>query len=150
LSFFSMSDLSSEQPLLSNKVSAAQNGSRFILLVDDEEAIRSMGQLILEMAGHRVICAESGLKAQRLLEREPVELIITDMLMPDGDGLELLAMLKKLPSPPRTIVMSGGGLNSVDYYLKLAKQLGAHHVLNKPFSSAELLASVDAVFASGG
>lgn len=92
------------------------------------------------------MCAENGRKARRLLELEQFDLVVSDMLMPDSDGIELLAIVRTLPSPPRVIVMSGGGIASVDYYLKLAKKLGAHSVLQKPFATAALLSTVNAAF----
>ncbi len=70
------------------------------------------------------------------------DLVLTDIVMPDNDGLELLIGLRKRPQPPRIIAMSGGGRVSARDYLKTARMLGAASVLEKPFSNEVLIRTI--------
>ena len=117
-----------------------------ILVADDEDSIRSLLEHFLSSAGHKVVIAANAREAGEAMAREAFELVITDVLMPDGDGLDLITELRKKQPRARIIAMSGGGryLEGSDY-LKLAKGLGAHAVLGKPFSISELSAALDAV-----
>lgn len=121
-----------------------------VLVVDDEPGIREVMRLVLQGAGYQATAAADGRSALASLAGHPVDLVITDMLMPEGDGFELLAEIKKHQPAPRIIVVSGGGMSGADYYLKMAKKLGAHAVLKKPFSSEELLAAVVSVLTKAG
>lgn len=113
-----------------------------ILLVDDEAAIRKMIRVILGKDLYEIVEAANGLDAQVLLEKQKFDLIITDVIMPDCDGLELImAVRRKLPDI-KVIVISGGGRVRAGYYLDLAVKLGAAHVLEKPFDTATLRRSV--------
>ncbi len=116
--------------------------SRSLLVVDDEPSIREITRLVLESAGYRVCCAADGREAMKLLAEQLFDLVITDMLMPGSDGLELLSVVKHSRANTRVLVMSGGGMIGMSDYLKVAKKLGAHGVLEKPFSAECLLASV--------
>lgn len=113
-----------------------------LLVVDDDANIRQIMRLLLEAAGYRVLCADDGKEAMKLLAAQPFDLVLTDMLMPGSDGLELLSAIKKSRSTTRVLVMSGGGMIGVGDYLKVAKKLGAHGVLEKPFTSEVLLTTV--------
>ena len=110
-----------------------------ILIIDDEEPIRSMLRLILERAGYHVIEAPDGIEGIRLYRRQPTDLIITDLIMPNKDGIGMIIDLKKESPHVKIIAMSGGGLNKPDGYLKGAKQLGASYTLSKPIDREELL-----------
>jgi len=113
--------------------------SQSVLVVDDEEGIRQAVSLVLESAGYAVVCAVDGQEAFSILERRRFDLVITDMLMPGRDGLELLSVVKKIGQRTKVLVMSGGGIIGVGAYLNVAKKLGAHAVLGKPFTSEVLL-----------
>ena len=113
-----------------------------LLVVDDDSTIREIMQLMLESVGHRVAVAADGQEAIALLATRAFDLVITDMLMPGADGLELLAAVKKSSPGTRVLVMSGGGMIGVNDYLKVAKKLGAHGVLEKPFTSDSLVSAV--------
>ena len=112
-----------------------------VLVVDDEPGIREMMRLVLVDAGYQVTGAADGREALAVITKSPVDLVVTDMFMPEGDGFELLAEVKKHQPETRVIVVSGGGMSGVDYSLKMARKLGAHAVLKKPFSGEELLAA---------
>ncbi|MFA6173300.1 MAG: response regulator [Kiritimatiellales bacterium] len=113
-----------------------------ILLVDDEEAIRKMVRAILGNELYEIAEANNGLDAQVLLTKQKFDLIITDVIMPDCDGIELvMAIHRKLPEI-KVIVMSGGGRVRAGHYLDLAAKLGAARVFEKPFDTAAFRAAV--------
>lgn len=113
-----------------------------ILLVEDDDKIRSLVRRILVRKGHEIIEASDGGKALALLRVESFDLIITDMMMPDTDGIELLQSLEDMPErPPAVIAMSGG--MAAWCPLPSAEMLGASETLAKPFTAEELIAIVD-------
>jgi CheY-like chemotaxis protein len=118
-----------------------------ILLVDDEDVIRKMVSVILGSELYEFAEASNGLEAQALLEKEPFDLIISDVIMPDCDGIELvMAIRRKLPDI-KVIVMSGGGRVRAGHYLDLANKLGAARVFEKPFDTAALRQAVKELLA---
>ncbi|MDB6093928.1 MAG: response regulator receiver protein [Verrucomicrobia bacterium] len=121
--------------------------SRKILVIDDEPDIGEMTKLLLERVGHEVACITDGRQASRLIDERGIEVIITDMLMPDRDGLEVMADMRRKHPSVRIIAASGGGRISSDSYLQIARRSGAHALLPKPFTMKELLASLETAFA---
>ena len=109
-----------------------------ILLVDDEAAIRAMVRAVLDKEERSFVEAANGKEAQDLLDSAEFDLVISDVIMPDCDGIELvMAIRRKLPDIP-VVVMSGGGRVNAGHYLDLAKKLGAMSVFEKPFNTNEL------------
>jgi DNA-binding NtrC family response regulator len=119
---------------------------RKILVIDDEADICDLVRLLLERAGHEVVATTNSRTAMSLLAERAFDVVITDMLMPDRDGLEIMADLRRNYPTVRVIASSGGGRISSDSYLQIAKKSGAHGVLPKPFTHRELNAVVDAAF----
>ncbi|MBI5772472.1 MAG: response regulator [Verrucomicrobia bacterium] len=116
-----------------------------ILLADDDAALLKMVQLMLRRAGHEVTTATNGNEALRRAAESQFDLVLTDLIMPDKEGIEvILALRKKLPGL-KVIAMSGGGRVNVNDNLALARTLGAAQTLAKPFSGQELLAAIEAV-----
>ena len=117
-----------------------------ILLVDDDEQLRTMLSEVLRRAGHQVREASDGNQGLRLYEIQPSDLIITDLVMPGEEGLGMIRKLKRLHPEVKIIAISGGGrigpLSKQDY-LKMARMLGAQIVLTKPFSNQEILDAVN-------
>jgi two-component system, NtrC family, nitrogen regulation response regulator GlnG len=115
-----------------------------VLVVDDEAGIRDLVQQWLQRAGHLVSCVTGASQAARILGKQRFDLVITDILMPDGDGFELIAMCRKSQPTASILAMSGGGkyLQSADC-LKVARGLGAHATIMKPFDSGRLQAAMD-------
>ena len=111
-----------------------------ILLIDDEESVRSLFQVALERAGYRVLTAENGKQGLCLLEHQEVDLIFVDIFMPEMDGLELIPLLRKMRPASKIMAITGGSGRS--NYLDMAKHLGADDTLMKPFSLQELLDAV--------
>ena len=116
-----------------------------ILLVDDDESFRKMVHLTLERAGHDIVDARDGNEAMKLFRATPFDLVVTDLVMPDKEGLETILELRAERPGIRIIAMSGGGRNSPGNYLKVAGQMGAAEVLAKPFSNQELFDAVESV-----
>jgi YesN/AraC family two-component response regulator len=110
-----------------------------ILIIDDEPQIRSMIRLILERAGYSVMEAADGVEGIRRFHETPVNLIITDLIMPNKDGIGMIIELKKEFPDIKIIAMSGGGLNRPEGYLRGAQKLGAACTLSKPINRQELL-----------
>lgn len=117
-----------------------------ILVIDDDETLLTTLEVSLTDAGHAVVTASDGLKAAKLFRAEPFEVIITDIVMPNGEGLETVITLRREFPEVRIIAMSGGATNS-KMYLDMAARLGAHRTLNKPFSLGELTTALNEVVA---
>ena len=113
-----------------------------ILIIDDEPQIRSMLKLMLERDGHEVAEAPDGIEGIRIYRQNPADLIITDLIMPNKDGIGVIIDLKKEFPNVKIIAMSGGGLNKPEGYLKGAKKLGAACTLTKPIDRGEMLKAI--------
>ena len=109
-----------------------------ILLVDDDALIRDGIQPRLCSLGYSVTCAADGADALVQIERSRFDAVITDILMPRIDGLELIAVLRRTQPEVRIVAMSAGGKRHPSHYLESAAGLGAHATLLKPFSFSEL------------
>ncbi len=116
--------------------------SKNILLVDDEESIRKMVRVVLDEEGYAFTEAMSGAEALVFMKNQSFDLIITDVVMPDCDGIELVMTVRKEQPEIKVIVMSGGGRIRANHYLKLAEKLGAARVFEKPFDIAEFREAV--------
>ena len=115
-----------------------------ILLVDDDDLSRTTVHQMLERAGHDVRSTDSGREALTLYRADPAELVVTDLIMPDTDGLELIQELRKHHAAVRILAISGGGRVNANEYLTVARRFGASGVLAKPFSNQELREAVTA------
>lgn len=116
---------------------------RKILVVDDDLDVRNVVAINLTKLGHLVSLAADGREAVLEIAKTDFDVVITDVLMPEKDGLELIQELRRKGPSPRIVAMSGGGKSPSISYLELARRLGAHALLNKPFSSSELASAVD-------
>ena len=114
-----------------------------ILVADDEDSIRSLLEHLLISAGHSVVVVANAREACDAMVEKSFDLVITDVLMPDGDGLDLISELRKKQPDARILAMSGGGryLEGSDY-LKLAKGMGAHTAMMKPFTWEQLQSAI--------
>ena len=113
-----------------------------ILIIDDESQIRSMLRLMLERGGYEVIEAADGMEGIRQYRDNPADLIITDLIMPNKDGIGMIIELKKEFPEVKIIAMSGGGVNRPEGYLDGAKKLGATRTLTKPIDRDKMLSAV--------
>jgi CheY-like chemotaxis protein len=114
-----------------------------ILVVDDNEEILILQREILGRGGHQVTTAINGDEAIRLFRASQFDLVITDLIMPDKEGIETIRDLRKLNPVVKIIAMSGGGRLSAEDNLAIAQSLGASRTLAKPFSSRDLLEVVN-------
>ena len=116
-----------------------------ILVVDDQDINRELISAVLTREGYSVSQATDGRDAMRLCSERSFDVVITDMLMPNADGVELITFLRQLKSRPAVIPMSGGGSYlSADTALEFALKLGAETPLLKPFSTKQLRDAVTA------
>lgn len=113
-----------------------------ILIIDDETQIRSMLRLMLERVGYEVFEAADGMEGIRQYRDNPTDLIITDLIMPNKDGIGMMIELKKEFPRVKIIAMSGGGVNRPEGYLDGAKKLGATRTLTKPIDRDKMLNAV--------
>jgi DNA-binding NtrC family response regulator len=113
-----------------------------ILIIDDEQQIRSMLRLMLERDGYEVVEAPDGLEGIKAYRQNPADLIITDLLIPNKVGIGMIIVLLKVVADVKIIAMSGGGLNKPEGYLKGAKKLGAACTLTKPIDREKMLRAV--------
>ncbi len=113
-----------------------------ILIIDDESQIRSMLRLMLERVGYEIAEAPDGIEGIRQYRENPADLIITDLIMPNKDGIGMIIDLKKEFPKVKIIAMSGGGVNRPEGYLDGAKKLGASRTLTKPIDRDEMLKAV--------
>ena len=121
-----------------------------VLVIDDDEPLRSVLCRALERVGYEALEAADGQAALEVLrlQEDRVDVIVTDIVMPDMEGIELIMWLRKAhPSLP-VIAMSGGGRWSSDGYLQIARGAGAASVLAKPFEMQALLSTVKALVSS--
>jgi CheY-like chemotaxis protein len=110
-----------------------------ILVIEDDEFFSELLVELLQQDGHKVSLAKDGAKALQLLTIQRPDLIITDILMPNMDGVELIMALAKQGSSIPVIAMSGGRRSiSPEFSLESAKLLGVKTTLTKPFTHTEL------------
>jgi DNA-binding response OmpR family regulator len=110
-----------------------------VLIIDDNADQRAMLEYVLEAEGFEVAAARNGEDALRLLERSPAEAVVTDLFMPDKDGIETIAEMRKMHPSTRIIAMSGWTSMKGADYLGVARQIGADATLRKPFDPQELI-----------
>jgi CheY-like chemotaxis protein len=119
-----------------------------ILVIEDDEHMRGSLAQTLERLGHRVTTAVDGRAGVESAGAAPPDLVITDLIMPEKEGLETIVELRQQHPLIRIIAMSGGGRLSNEDYLHLAKRFGAQHTLAKPFTRDELKAVLAQALAS--
>ena len=119
-----------------------------ILLVDDDELLRNVLALTLRKMGHAVVEARNGREAlERCADGLP-DLLLTDLIMPEKEGLETITTIRELHPAVKVIAMSGGGRGDATDYLNIARLLGADRTLQKPFTQeamAQAIAEVGAM-----
>lgn len=113
-----------------------------VLVIDDDRLMRRLAARVLAKAGYRVLVATDGRKGVRLFREERPDLILTDILMPEQEGLETIRELRREAPKVAIIAMSGEGQTGTKQFLDFAIKLGADATLAKPFRAAELVAAV--------
>src|SRR5215831_12752282 len=118
-----------------------------ILIIEDNDDDRESLEELLVIAKHNVCSAPNGKVAMQMLRERRVELVITDMLMPEMDGVETIVALRREYPDIKIIAVSGSGVISSGSYLRLARSLGAQFVLPKPFTASEILDAIENLLA---
>nr|WP_176704648.1 response regulator [Candidatus Magnetococcus massalia]CRH08252.1 Response regulator receiver protein [Candidatus Magnetococcus massalia]CRH08319.1 Response regulator receiver protein [Candidatus Magnetococcus massalia] len=114
-----------------------------VLIIDDDMAVRELLRQILEDDGHEVFEASDGLEGVRAFQKRPTDLIFTDMLMPEKDGVEVIMELRDIAPSARIVAISGGGRGlDAHFNLRVAEDFGALVTLAKPFTRGEVLDAV--------
>ena len=114
-----------------------------ILLVDDDGQVRKMLKITMERAGYDVVEAGDGNEAVRIYDPATIDLVITDIVMPEKEGIETIMELKTINPKVRIIAISGGGRINPEDYLKWAQRFGVAATFTKPVDRDELLSSVN-------
>jgi DNA-binding NtrC family response regulator len=117
-----------------------------ILVIDDNVELASVLAQALRLKGHVVWQTDSSKHGVRLLQENPIDILITDLVMPEQDGLETIQLALKLRPEVRIIAMSGDAPRYAGVYLNMAEKLGAHCSLLKPFRLEALFAAIEEVF----
>lgn len=113
-----------------------------ILVVEDDETLRHTLVATLTRLGYEVAQAGNGREAMQVCSARAPDLVLTDILMPEQEGLETISRLRRLYPAVKIVGMSGGGRAPAIDYLKMAKQMGAGAVLAKPFDTEALKAAL--------
>lgn len=119
-----------------------------ILIIDDEEDICSVLKDMLSMSGYETDAAENGKVAKALYDKIDYDVVITDIIMPEQDGFEVILDFRNKNQLDRVIAISGGGRTSSEDYLNTAKHLGVSSFFSKPPNFKALIAKVDEIVAS--
>jgi DNA-binding NtrC family response regulator len=120
-----------------------------ILVVDDDAQIRSLLKITLERAGHEILMAPDGAQAIEIFNEDPADLVITDVVMPQQEGLATIRQLRKENPGVSIIAISGGGFADPEEYLEIARAFGARHTFKKPVDHDQLLDAINETLDEG-
>ena len=114
-----------------------------VLIVEDEQELREMLKISLLRREYSVFEANNGKEAITNFKPSLTDMVITDLIMPDEDGLKVIMKLREIKPTIKIIAISGGGKAGPGSYLSMAKALGANAIFSKPFSINELINRID-------
>lgn len=118
-----------------------------VMVIDDDETVREAITTVLRNQGFEVIETGDGKEALKIQQKTPAQLIITDILMPDFDGIELIRKLRRDDLHLKIVAISGGGWSTPEQFLAMAERLGANASFSKPFRWNELIGTVNRLLA---
>ena len=126
-----------------------------VLIIEDDDFVQKMLKQTFERAGYEVATAENGAVGIKLYDSklnlmEPFDVVITDLIMPEMEGIETISKLRKRDPNVKVIAISGGGRNKPEDYLQLAKKLGALRTFTKPVDREALLLAVTELVSTAG
>jgi len=119
------------------------SAKRRALVIDDDDLTRETICSMLKAANFEVLQAQDGDLGLKLFRERPTDLVVTDILMPNKEGIETIIELRRLNQKVKIIAVSGGGRVGANQFLEAAQKLGADDVLSKPFSRAGLLEKIN-------
>lgn len=114
-----------------------------LLIIDDDEQFRALMSEALADEGFEVLTASNGNEGLKSITNDGPDLVITDIVMPEKEGVEVIMELKRDNASIPVIAMSGGNLGNANSYLNMAKKLGADAVISKPFQLSDLIIEID-------
>lgn len=120
-----------------------------VLVIDDALIMRDLVRRMLDRTNHAVLDAQDGEAGLRLFNRHSPDLVITDLFMPNKEGIETIIEMRRRKADTKIIAMSGGVAEKANGYLVAAKELGADSVLAKPFGRRDLLALIEELLHHG-
>src|SRR3990172_9301630 len=113
-----------------------------VLVVDDEDQMRKLIRLALQQEGHTVVEAPNGKRAIQHIQEAEINLVISDVVMPGMDGLELIREIRRTHPGIKVLAISGAGKEGPGLYLNIAEHFGADAILMKPFTPDQLIEKV--------
>ena len=116
---------------------------RRILVIEDDEQMCAMLTQVLEKEGYAVVDAPNGKVGMKLYKENGADLVITDLIMPEKEGIETIRELRQDNPDVKIIAISGGGTIKPEEYLAIAERLGVQKTLVKPFRKEEILEAVN-------
>ncbi len=119
-----------------------------VLIIDDDPALLRLMSMAFQQAGYNTVSADNGRKGIRMAGAHRPDLVITDIVMPDIEGIGAIRAIKQSARPPKVIAISGAGRTRGADYLGWARHLGADAVLAKPFRMSELMKISKSVIAN--
>ena len=119
-----------------------------ILVIDDDVMVRHTISKILRHGGHEVVLAEDGVRGMAAFRKERPDLVITDIIMPEQEGIATISQIRREMCDAKIIAVSGGGRIGNADFLAMARKLGANDILAKPFLPDELLSRVKTCLAA--
>lgn len=120
-----------------------------ILIIDDEQMVRETMRIRLEKSGHEVVEAANGEEGLNAFSDGQFDLVVTDIIMPEQEGIETIRRIRQRDQQIGIIAISGGGRGRNLQFLEIAKKLGASAALSKPFTGSQLLSLVEATLRGG-
>jgi DNA-binding response OmpR family regulator len=118
---------------------APRDGEGAVLIIDDDVGMRDLLVTLLEAHGIRVLTASNGIRGLQVIRESAPRVVLTDILMPEQDGMETIRAIRRAHLDVKIIAMSGGGYIDKTDYLRYARMLGADATINKPADIAELV-----------
>jgi len=116
-----------------------------VVLIDDDKALRRSLRIALERSGHEIVEAANGREGLAAFAIQPADIVVTDIVMPELEGVELIQAIRKMSPRVPIIAISGGGRGKSADYLRLATFFGATQALEKPFTIDALRAAIAAL-----
>lgn len=112
-----------------------------VLLIDDDPALLHLMETTFARCGFQTFAAGDGVRGIKLCDAQRPDLVVTDILMPEKEGIATIIEVKQGVAPPKVIAISGGGLTAGQDFLNWAKELGADRVILKPFRMSALVSA---------